>query len=118
LYTGEAAGLQDFLWGFGMRYAINSGYYAAQSIIHGKDYEQLIKKHFTGRLKASISNRFFVELFGNRYAKHLLKVAKKYGNWPALLHWGYNPTLFARSLYPIGKFSAILKFYKLGVYRG
>lgn len=29
LYVGEAAGLQDFLWGFGMRFAVTSGYLAA-----------------------------------------------------------------------------------------
>ena len=31
LYTGEAAGLQDVLWGFGMRYAVISGFCASQS---------------------------------------------------------------------------------------
>ncbi len=33
LYVGESAGFQDFLWGFGMRYAMTSGYLSAQSVI-------------------------------------------------------------------------------------
>ena len=28
-YVGEAGGLQDFMWGFGMRYAITSGVLSA-----------------------------------------------------------------------------------------
>ena len=37
LYVGESAGLQDFLWGFGMRFAITSGYLGAQSIINKEE---------------------------------------------------------------------------------
>ncbi len=61
LYVGEAAGLQDFLWGFGMRYAITSGYLAAQSIINKWDYEKVIHKRFKNKLKAGIVNRFLWE---------------------------------------------------------
>ena len=40
-YVGEAGGLQDFMWGFGMRYAITSGVYAAQTILNegGHEYD-------------------------------------------------------------------------------
>ena len=34
-YVGEAGGLQDFMWGFGMRYAITSGVLAAKSVMGG-----------------------------------------------------------------------------------
>jgi len=61
LYVGEAAGLQDFLWGFGMRYAITSGYLAAQSIISGGDYEKTTKSYFENKLKASAVNRYLWE---------------------------------------------------------
>jgi len=44
--VGEAAGFQDELFRFGMRYAIISGYLAAQSIIKNLDYDRLWKKRF------------------------------------------------------------------------
>jgi flavin-dependent dehydrogenase len=61
LYVGEAAGLQDKLWGFGMRSAIRSGYLAAQSIIHNQSYEKLARKEFNKKLKASLVNRYIWE---------------------------------------------------------
>ena len=61
LYVGEAAGLQDFLWGFGMRYAVASGYLAAQSIINNEDCEKRAKEYFRNKLKASVVNRYLWE---------------------------------------------------------
>ena len=60
-YVGEAAGLQDFLWGFGMRYAITSGYLAAQSIISDEDYEKKAKRHFNSKMKAGVVNTYLME---------------------------------------------------------
>jgi flavin-dependent dehydrogenase len=40
LRVGEATGFQDYLWGFGIRYALHSGYLAAQAIAQGSDYFQ------------------------------------------------------------------------------
>ncbi|MFC1476556.1 NAD(P)/FAD-dependent oxidoreductase [Fibrobacterota bacterium] len=61
LCIGEAAGLQDFVAGFGMRYAFQSGYLAAESIIHGFDYIAAAKKTFSRKLKACIVNRWLWE---------------------------------------------------------
>jgi len=110
IYTGEAAGLQDLLWGFGMRYAINSGFYAAKSIIENISYKKLVKQNIVPRLKTSVSNRFIVDRFGNRFNDHLLKWAKEDDNWSELLHWGYNPTLYTRAIYPIGKLLLMVKY--------
>ena len=46
LLVGEAAGFQDELFRFGIRYAIISGFLAAKSIIENKDYDKLWKKRF------------------------------------------------------------------------
>jgi len=35
LYVGEAAGLQDPAWGFGLRYALESGALAARCLLEG-----------------------------------------------------------------------------------
>lgn len=50
-YVGEAAGLQDVTAGFGIRYAIISGYLAAQSIMTGEDYNEQIAKTFKSQLE-------------------------------------------------------------------
>lgn len=57
-YVGEAAGLQDFLYGFGMRTAFRSGFLAAESIILRKDYNKIAKVAFQDYLKAGVVNRY------------------------------------------------------------
>lgn len=61
-FAGEAGGLQDPLWGFGIRSAMRSGYLAAESILTGNDYRTLIRQHFEKKKKAGIVNRFLWEL--------------------------------------------------------
>lgn len=110
IYTGEAAGIQDILWGFGMRYAINSGFLAAKSIIENKDYKKLIKQGLSDRLKTSVANRFLADRYAERYYNDLLERAKKNDSWRELLHNGYNPSLFTRTVYPFAKLVLSLKF--------
>ncbi len=73
LYVGESAGFQDFLWGFGMRYAMMSGYLAAQSIIHGKNYDRLWRKNLQPQLRASLINRAVVDRLGNSLYKKFIR---------------------------------------------
>jgi len=46
LLAGEAAGFQDALWGFGIRYALLSGCLAARALLSGADYDRLWKRRF------------------------------------------------------------------------
>ncbi|UCD13059.1 MAG: NAD(P)/FAD-dependent oxidoreductase [Thermoplasmatales archaeon] len=110
IYTGEAAGLQDYLWGFGMRYAVTSGFLAALSIIEYKDYEKLIEQRLSSRLKTSVVNRFIVEKLGDRYYALLLRFAKKYNIWIDLLHRRYNPSWYSRIIYPFARWSLSQKY--------
>ena len=57
LRVGEAAGFQDYLWGFGIRYALHSGYLAAQAIAQGSDYYQAIRAQIRPQIYASLLNR-------------------------------------------------------------
>lgn len=61
LLVGEAAGLQDGLFGFGMNYAIRSGILAAQSILEGGNYAEACRRHFGGRLASGTINRLRFE---------------------------------------------------------
>lgn len=62
LYVGEAAGLQDLMWGFGIKTAVESGYMAAESIIHGRDFAAMAREHFQPKLKATLVDRFVWEI--------------------------------------------------------
>ena len=65
-YVGEAGGLQDFMWGFGMRYAITSGVYAAHSIMGQSDYEKKVRNHLVPLIKVGAINRFLMNRLGDR----------------------------------------------------
>jgi len=56
-YVGEAAGLQDYLFGFGLRYAFLSGHLAARAILTGERYEGLVARYLRGPLRAGIVGR-------------------------------------------------------------
>ena len=64
MFIGEAGGFQDYLWGFGMRYAFQSANLAARSIIQNESYNDLIKEHLLRKMKHSNRNRRISEMMG------------------------------------------------------
>ncbi len=103
LYVGEAAGFQDALWGFGIRYAILSGFLAAQSIIWNASYEELIRKHILPLQKVSLANRLLYDRAGNRGRKFLLS---KLGNAPdvlAVLHKHHRLGIGRKLVFAVAK---------------
>ena len=123
-WVGEAAGMQDKLWGFGMRYAITSGYLAAKSIIESRDvkgnkikeiegnnmkeiekvkgylYDKLIKERFVNQLKTSAVNRFFYEKLGNGGYRFFVDKAKN--NPFKFLNKAYNSNFLRKVLFHFG----------------
>ncbi|HEY3475246.1 MAG TPA: FAD-dependent oxidoreductase [Anaerolineales bacterium] len=71
--VGEAAGLQDFLWGFGIRHAMHSGYLAARALHEGLDYSRLIGHEIQPLVRASLINRMFYDRVGNRAYTALIR---------------------------------------------
>jgi flavin-dependent dehydrogenase len=61
LYVGEAAGLQDPEWGFGMWYAMESGALAARSLLDGFDYATAAAPRFEPRRRTALANRLLYE---------------------------------------------------------
>jgi uncharacterized protein YqgQ len=98
LYVGESAGLQDFLWGFGMRFAIKSGYLAAQSIINKEDYEKTAKKHLSNKLKASVVNRYLWERAAKKDYSFIINNAQFVKKNLYSMH---NYNLLQRMIYPV-----------------
>jgi flavin-dependent dehydrogenase len=102
LYVGESAGFQDCLWGFGMRYAILSGYLAAKSLIEDSDYDMLWKKELKPMLETSLINRYLFERLGHVGYRYLTKRFTK-GNPCDFLRKHYNPSFLKYLLLPIAK---------------
>lgn len=65
MLIGEAAGFQDYLWGFGMRYAFQSANFAARSIMHGESYSDLVKANLLKKMRHSKRNRVIFETMGS-----------------------------------------------------
>ena len=101
-YIGESAGLQDCLWGFGMRYAMVSGYLAATAIMGMEkgDYGVLLKKELLSVQRASLVNRFFYERLGNKGYKNFIGSLAK-ADAGERLRGLYNFSFLKRLVYPI-----------------
>ncbi len=99
-YVGECAGFQDALWGFGMRFAIESAYLAAISLIQGSDYDHLWKQHIAPRHHTSLVNRFLWEKLGHHGYRWVIR---KLGSTPQLdttLRQQVNPCAWKSALFP------------------
>jgi flavin-dependent dehydrogenase len=100
ILVGESAGFQDGLWGFGMRYAVISGWLAAKSIIEGTDYEGLCERYITPLVRTSVVNRFLFEICGHPGYRYLTRRLSN-GRHLRYLHRHYNPSLLKRFLLPL-----------------
>lgn len=100
LYVGESAGLQDLLWGFGIKMAIKSGFMAAESIVNHEDYEIKAMEHFSNKLKASLVNRYFWEKFSGKNYSFIVNRINKSQDHLQYLNRFYNFNLLQRIMYP------------------
>ena len=64
-YVGEAAGFQDPFMGFGIVYALKSGKFASDAIIHGLDYDAAWKREILPLMKKDFARRFPVSMLGD-----------------------------------------------------
>ncbi|HUK84298.1 MAG TPA: NAD(P)-binding protein [Candidatus Acidoferrum sp.] len=110
LYVGEAAGLQDFLLGFGMRFAFASGYLAAQSVIFAKDYTRIVNEHFGQRLRVGIVNKW---LWENILSKKDYSLLIKFPNLIKNSYLVHNYTWFQQAMYPLAQFSLKKTYFEL-----
>lgn len=91
-YVGEAAGFQDALFGFGLRYALTSGYFAGRSIAEGVDYDQAWQSRLAGLNSASLFNRWLYERLGDWGRRAFVKHAVAGRDPRELLNRIYTPT--------------------------
>lgn len=104
-YVGESGGLQDFMWGFGMRMAIWSGSLAAKDILGECDYEREVRKKLMPYVKTSVVNRWLMNRVGNRTFKIMcnswMRSQKRHGDGLIWVSKLFRPSLFKSMLYPI-----------------
>jgi len=89
LYAGEAAGLQDPEWGFGMLTAMRSGVLAARSLLAGADYAARARRAFDPPRDAAFVNRAVFETVPPWLVDRLLPFAAGRADLRARLrrHW-------------------------------
>jgi flavin-dependent dehydrogenase len=100
--VGEAAGLQDLLWGFGIRTAIRSGVLAAQCLLDGREYGREAAARFDPAHRAGVVSRAVWELarVGNyRLVMLAFRLASPY----RLMRLSYSYKLPQRLLYPVAR---------------
>ena len=103
LYAGEAAGLQDALWGFGMRYAMVSGHMAARALVEREPraYERSIRARYSGFLRTSFVNRYFYERLGDAGYAWLLGRIARASDAREWLRRFYAPCLWKSLWFPL-----------------
>ena len=105
LYAGEAAGLQDALWGFGMRFALVSGHMAARALVEKtpRDYETSLRERFAGFLRTSVVNRFIYERMGDSGYAWLLRRIARASDARDWLRRFYAPSLWKSLCFPVAR---------------
>lgn len=102
LVVGEAAGLQDFLWAFGLRAALRSGILAANALLYGDDYETQADECFGGFIKGGVVNRFLWEV--GRFGRYRAPMAAlRWRGAERLMHDFYRYNRLQRFLYPLAR---------------
>lgn len=100
---GEAAGFQDFLWGFGIRHALTSGHLAAQVILNGEDWQSAADATLRPLIRASLVNRWLFDRMPNRAYALLIRRFATDPDLNALVGRWYHPRRIHRLLWPIAE---------------
>ena len=102
-YVGESGGLQDFMWGFGMRMAVWSGVLAAKDILGEVDYEREVRRQLLPYVQTSIANRWLMNRVGDRMFKRMcvawMKDQKKRGDGLVWIGKLFRPSLFKKLIF-------------------
>jgi flavin-dependent dehydrogenase len=101
LVVGEAAGFQDFLWGFGIRQALLSGHLAAQAIHTGQDYETLVADDIRPMVRSSLVNRMFYDLAGDTTYRTLIRWFTSSTNLHTSIRRFYKGVALQNLLWPL-----------------
>jgi flavin-dependent dehydrogenase len=105
LYAGEAAGLQDALFGFGIRCALVSGHLAGVAAA-GRDpasYERACARRLGPYARASLVNRFLYDRAGSLAPLALVRALSSTGEPREWLRRYYGGRWWTRLLHPLAR---------------
>lgn len=102
-YVGEAGGFQDFLWGFGMRYAMITANLASRSIIEGANYKKLWRAELSGHKKSSLSNRLWFSLLNDYCLDRFIDFLGGRNDALKFIDKIYKPNNFSKIIYPFAR---------------
>jgi len=105
LLAGEAAGLQDALFGFGMRYALASGYLAGHAFVDAdlSEYEATYRRRFRPQIQAAAVNRYFYQRAGATGYRTLVEHLCDAPDPRAWLRRYYNSRWWTPLMYPLAR---------------
>jgi flavin-dependent dehydrogenase len=103
LLAGEAAGLQDALWGFGMRYAMRSGVLAARRLARADDARTIERDEtrLQDLYRAGRVNRLIYARLGNPGYSVFLRMLARASDPRAWLGRRYAPSVVKSLLAPL-----------------
>ena len=96
IHAGEASGLMDPLWGFGVRCSMESGRLAAQALLGQTDYAVTSEERFGPLVRAGTVNRWLYEICGHPGYRHILRSAHASGDFRRFLGRIASPSLLKR----------------------
>lgn len=100
-YVGEAAGFQDYLFGLGIRYALTSGWLAAESILRAESFDDLWRRELGAKQETSLVNRFLYEAGGNRGLSMFVRQAARAKDFHRYLSGWHARTWWKALLAPV-----------------
>jgi len=108
LFAGEAAGFQDALWGFGMRYAMLSGHLAARALLarQPEQYDRLWKKRLGGLMRTAVVNRLIYQRLGDIGYSAIMRRFNPATDLRAWLRVLYGPSFWKGLLFPLARKAA------------
>jgi hypothetical protein len=107
---GESAGLQDFVWGFGIRRALESGALAARAWLSGEDYPAAARVAFGIPDRASVVNRLLWDCTAARGFRPYVGLLCRGGDMREALRSATRPRLIHRLAYPFARGYAQRRF--------
>lgn len=103
LLVGECAGLQDLLWGFGIRSAISSGHLASDCLMKDLNYAKEANQMFAGQLHSGVVIRYLFEWISKFHSGYAFmgQLVKKQVDPAHFLRKAYSFTPIHKLIYPM-----------------
>jgi len=101
--VGEQAGFQDPFWGFGIRFAAQSGVLAARCLLDGSNYDAYWRAEFGRQMKTAATNRAIYGFLGNRGYRWVLHQQQRFTDARKFLHRHYGSSMFKNMLAPLAR---------------